>query len=77
MSCGFMIRGLKPKFGGYMRYIMYKNFDHFFRSSPEKIDLIGNDIIGQINLLNLGYQGFEIELTRNGYKVLYGRVSSD
>ncbi|MDD1741800.1 MAG: hypothetical protein LUQ47_00555 [Methanotrichaceae archaeon] len=78
MSCGFMIRGLKHKFGGYMRYIMYKNFDHFFRGKPEKkIDLMGNDIIGQINLLNLGYQGFEMELTPNGYKVLYERVSSE
>jgi ribosomal protein S18 acetylase RimI-like enzyme len=74
MSCGFVIRGLKPKFGGYMRYILYKNFDYYLQNKSEKFVLMGNDITGQINLLNQGYQGFEMELIPNGFKVSYGYV---
>ncbi|MCJ7445556.1 MAG: GNAT family N-acetyltransferase [Methanotrichaceae archaeon] len=76
MSLGFIIRALKVKFGGYMRCIMHKNFHQPFNINAEEFILIGNDIAGQVNLLNKGYLGFKMELIPNGFKISYGLASN-
>jgi ribosomal protein S18 acetylase RimI-like enzyme len=60
LSNGFVIRGLKPKFGGVWRYIMHRNLLHpiSLRSCPVIIN--GLNVEGQLDLLDRGYLGFDI-----------------
>jgi hypothetical protein len=78
-SNGFVIRGLKPKFEGAWRYIMYKNLLHAICFQCETVSIKGSDIEGQVNLLSRGYLGFDIRLLSADFEVFYGlaRISRD
>lgn len=78
LSNGFVIRGLKPKFEGAWRYIMYKNLLHSI-SSCETVRIKGSDIESQVDLLGRGYLGFNIKLLSEDFEVCYGlaRISMD
>lgn len=71
LSIGFVIRGLKLKFEGVWRYIMYKNFLHPMCHHGEPIVIKGSDIEGQLNLLSLGYAGFDIKLLSEDFEICY------
>jgi ribosomal protein S18 acetylase RimI-like enzyme len=69
LSNGFVIKGLKPKFGGAWRYIMYKNLFRpvCLRSCPVVIK--GSDIEGQLDLLSKGYMGFDLKMPLEDFEV--------
>jgi ribosomal protein S18 acetylase RimI-like enzyme len=73
-SNGFVIRGLKPKFEGAWRYIMYKNFLHAISFRCETVSIRGSDIECQVDLLSRGYLGFDIRLLSENFEVCYGLV---
>jgi ribosomal protein S18 acetylase RimI-like enzyme len=73
-SNGFVIRGLKPKFEGAWRYILYKNLLHATGFHCETVSIKGPDIEGQVDLLNRGYLGFDIRLLSSDFEVCYGRT---
>ena len=71
LMCGFVIMGLKRKFNGWWRYIMYKNVlsPVSFDSDEVKIDSL--DIAGQIDLISRGYIGCRMQMHPNGFSVIY------
>lgn len=73
MSCGFVIKGLKVKFGGWWRYIMYKNILRPIFPGQEEVKIRGSDIKGQIDLLNKGFIGRSIEMKNEGFQLIYCR----
>lgn len=72
---GFVIRGLKPKFEGAWRYIMYKNLLHPASFHCETVSIRGSDIEGQVDLLSRGYLGFDIRLLSADFEICYGLAS--
>ncbi len=78
-SNGFVIRGLKPKFEGAWRYIMYRNLLHAIGFHCETVSTRGSDIEGQVDLLSRGYMGFDIRFLPADFEVCYrlARTSRD
>jgi ribosomal protein S18 acetylase RimI-like enzyme len=74
-SNGFVVRGLKPKFEGAWRYIMYKSLLHAISFRCETVSIRGSDIEGQVDLLSRGYLGFGIRLLSADFEVCYGLAS--
>jgi len=72
LSNGLVIRGLKPKFEGAWRYIMYKNLRHPVIFQHETVSIMGSNIEGQVDLLSRGYQGFNIKPLSADFEVCYG-----
>ncbi len=75
---GFVIKGLRPKFWGVWRYIMYRDLHRptslrHLRSNPLAIKC--SDIEGQLDLLQRGYLGFDIDMCSGDFEVLYGRIA--
>ncbi len=76
MSCGLTIKGLKIKFNGWWRYIMYKNISyisHPIFPCPDGVRIRGSDIEGQIDLLSKGFIGCRMEMVPGDYEVFYCR----
>ena len=63
LASGFVIRGLKVKYGGWLRYIMYKNIcrvSHLNKSVAE-VESVGlSDLERQKELLDRGFVGYEM-----------------
>ncbi len=72
LSNGFVVRGLKPKFEGAWRYIMYKNLRRPTRFHCGTVSIKGSDIESQVDLLSRGYLGFNIRLFSADFEVRYG-----
>lgn len=70
----FVIRGLKVKYGGLLRYIMYKNINKPppIWSEEARIDIA--DVAGQMELLKGELSGFQMERDRQSIKMIYGRA---
>jgi GNAT superfamily N-acetyltransferase len=81
LSCGLVIKGMRPKLHGWCRYILHKNI-----SSPvgraeaagpgaykKEIRICSDDIKGQIDLLKRGYEGFKTAFDSEGIIVFYGK----
>jgi ribosomal protein S18 acetylase RimI-like enzyme len=64
LASGFVIRGLKVKYGGWLRYIMYKNVckvSHHLIKSVAEVESVGSsDLERQKDLLNRGFVGYEM-----------------
>ena len=77
LSSGFVIKGLRPKFQGWCRYIMYKNILHnrnLDRSKVcEEIKIIDSDIKGQADLLKTGFVGFKMDRRPEGFRISYAK----
>ncbi|MGA9098920.1 MAG: GNAT family N-acetyltransferase [Methanotrichaceae archaeon] len=71
LMCGFVIRGLKRKFNGWWRYILYKNVSCPFSFGSDEMKIDSSDIEGQIDLVCRGYIGCSMELLPNGFSVTY------
>lgn len=69
---GFVIKGLKVKYGDRLRYIMYKNIFRSFVPAPEVIGIDSTDTDGQKTLIDRGFAGFEIQTQNKGWRVMYG-----
>ncbi len=76
LANGFGIRGLKPKFDGWWRFIMYKNILYEMNQdgSREGIRINASDMQGQIELLNQGFVGRKMILLPDGFEVCYQRA---
>ena len=77
---GLVIKGLRPKFGGWWRYIMYRNLSwprdmHKALERDEKT-VVGSDLSGQRVLLNEGFVGFKMVTQSNGFVLSYGKISA-
>jgi ribosomal protein S18 acetylase RimI-like enzyme len=72
-SNGLVIKALRFKFGGRLRYIMYKNLVHPSTVGPEEIRIDSSNIDGQIDLLEKGFLGFQMVSLSNGFEISYGR----
>ena len=71
---GLVIRGLKEKYGGKLRYILYQNLKKpMGRDTDHTITLSWTDIEGQERVLGEGYYGYEVRRSAQGHEVLYGR----
>ncbi len=73
LSNGFVIKGLRPKFEGSWRYIMYRNIPHPILIQGMTVDINSPDIKGQIDLLTNGFLGFDMKMSSNSFDVIYGR----
>lgn len=71
-SHGFMIKALKPKFGGLMRYILHKDFRVIERSWRDVVSISIEDIQKQQELLTEGYCGIAAAKNGSGVCVDYG-----
>jgi GNAT superfamily N-acetyltransferase len=76
-ACGFAVEGLKPKFEGWWRYIMYKNISpsrtRGTRDAKDVIAVKSLDIQAQVDLLKQGFVGFKMALLPEGFEVFYGK----
>jgi ribosomal protein S18 acetylase RimI-like enzyme len=71
-SNGFVIKGLKVKYGDRLRYIMYKNIFRTFVPGPDVVGVDSTDTDGQKLLIDRGFAGFEIQMKNDGWQVMYG-----
>jgi ribosomal protein S18 acetylase RimI-like enzyme len=71
LSCGLVIKGLKRKFRGWWRYIMYKNVLSPINPGPGEVWIHGSDIEGQINLIDKGFMGCRMKMLHDGFDVAY------
>lgn len=73
LSCGFVVKGLKIKFGWMLRYIMYKNILRPLAIGPEEVWMRSSEIQRQMDLLKGGFLGFKMARLSEGYEICYGR----
>ena len=76
LSCGFRVRALVPKFGGWWRYILYKRIKWPFGTlkkaeSEEEIGIDCSDIEGQRELIRKGYEGYRVEHIAGDSEIFY------
>jgi len=70
----FVIKGLKEKYGGKLRYILYQNLAQpISRVSQETITLLNTDIQEQKRALARGYYGYEMLVKPEGLTIRYGK----
>jgi len=74
LSNGFVIKGLKLKFEGLWRYIMYKNLMHPASLCSCPVIIQGSDIEGQLDLLRKGHIGFDLKMHPRDFEVYYSIV---
>lgn len=72
-SNGLIIKGLKIKFGGRLRYIMHKNILSPSAIGHEEIRISSLNIEGQIDLLSRGFLGFRAVEFPLGFGICYGK----
>lgn len=70
-ASGFVIKGLKVKYGDRLRYIMYKNILRTFVPGPEVVGIDSTDNYSQKLLIDRGFAGFEIEVRNNGCRIMF------
>lgn len=75
---GLVIRALRPKFGDWWRYIMYRNLswsmDIRKALEGDEKTIISSDLSGQQILLNEGFVGFKMAMRPNGFVLSYGKI---
>jgi ribosomal protein S18 acetylase RimI-like enzyme len=78
-ASGFVIKGLKFKYGDRLRYIMYKNIFRTFIPGPEVVGIDSADTDGQKMLIGRGFGGFEIQVQNDGndcWRIMYSKPVS-
>ena len=76
LSQGLIIKALKIKFQWRLRYIMHKNLLSPFLIGADVVRMNSKDLQGQVNLLNLGFQGFHLSKLSDGFEIHYAKPSS-
>jgi ribosomal protein S18 acetylase RimI-like enzyme len=72
LASGFVVKGLKIKYGDRLRYIMYKNIFRTFVPGPKVVAINSIDTDGQKMLIDQGFVGFKIQIQNDGWRVMYG-----
>ncbi len=71
---GFVIKELKEKYGGKLRYILYQNLKvPISRGIEHTITVTNTDIEGQRKALIQGYYGYKARKKAGSFEILYGR----
>ena len=71
---GLVIKGLKEKYGGKLRYILYQNLAMpISRGIEHTITIKNTDIEGQRKALMQGYYGYEARKQAGSFETCYGR----
>jgi ribosomal protein S18 acetylase RimI-like enzyme len=70
-ASGFVIKGLKIKYGDRLRYIMYKNIFSAFVHGPKVVSIDTTDTDGQKMLIDRGFAGFRTQMKNDGLQVMY------
>lgn len=70
---GFLVKGLKPKFEGWWRFILHRAIPLQKVGGSEEIKIDGSDIAGQVDLLSRGFVGFRMAFVPGGFDVFYRR----
>jgi hypothetical protein len=73
---GLTIKALKIKLQWRLRYIMHKNLVSPCLIGPNEVRMDSKDILGQINLLNRGFQGFHLSKLSDGFEIHYAKPAS-
>jgi ribosomal protein S18 acetylase RimI-like enzyme len=77
LASGFVIKGLRPMFQGWWRYIMYKNILYNMNLDKsevsEEVNIMDSDIEGQVDLLKKGFVGFKMNRQPEGYRIYYAK----
>lgn len=76
---GFVVKGLKVKYGDRLRYIMYENIFNAFVPGPEVVVVDSTDIDSQKMLINRGFAGFKIQVQNDGndcWRIMYSKPIS-
>ena len=79
LSCGFTVRALNPKFGGWWRYILYKRVsqpsDRLKKAeSKNEIGIDRSNIDGQRELIRKGYEGYRVGKTGENFDLFYRKM---
>jgi hypothetical protein len=73
LDSGFIIRGLKYKYGGKLRYVFYQDCEKPPQVSGESDIALNNMAIeDQQQVLKQGYCGVDIRRADKGFEILYG-----
>ena len=79
LSCGFRVRALISKFGGWWRYILYKNID--WPVTGAEIDATGYEtaigclnIEEQRNVLGRGYEGYRVGQYSGNSRIFFREI---
>lgn len=71
---GFVIKKLKEKYGGKLRYILYQNLNiPISRGIEHTITVTNTDIEGQRKALMQGYYGYKARKKAGSFEIRYGR----
>jgi len=73
IDCGFVIEGLKPKYRGYMRFLMYRRRQCIFREPIETTAVALDDYARQTELLAQGWVGVRLDGSHNNFRIHYIR----
>lgn len=74
MKSGFVIRNLKEKYGGKLRYIVYQNLREPIKiMSKDKVFVKHMDIDGQKKVLKSGFLGIDIFESPQGFQVVFAK----
>jgi ribosomal protein S18 acetylase RimI-like enzyme len=71
ISQGFVIRGLRLKFGGWCRYIIHKSLARPPAFFTQEIRVSGKDLKSQKELLNRGLVGIRTDLNGEGFDLFF------
>jgi len=74
LASGFVVKGLKIKYGDRLRYIMYKNIFRTFVPGPKVVAINSTDTDVQKMLIDQGFVGFKIQIQNGGWQVMYGNA---
>jgi hypothetical protein len=78
---GLVIKDLRPKFGDWWRYIMYRNlaWPKDLRETLEigEKAIMGSDLLGQRSLIRDGFVGFRTIMQPQGFVVFYAKNAVD
>jgi len=71
---GLIIKEMKEKYGGKLRFILYKNLKSpIIRETTYTIIVKNTDISGHKKALKEGYYGYEIKKKEEGFEIVYGK----
>jgi hypothetical protein len=74
MKSGFVIRNLKEKYGGKLRYIVYQNLRGPIKIiSKDKVFVKHVDIDEQKKVLKRGFLGIDILESPQGFQVVFAK----
>ena len=74
MKSGFVIRNLKEKYGGKLRYIVYQNLREAIKiMSNDKVYVKHMDIDEQKKVLKSGFLGIDLLESLHGFQVLFAK----